>query len=77
MMIHLLLLLLDGDYRTILIVASKKQWPVFKMDVKSAFLNCDLKEEVYVEHPPGFEHPKSKGMVYMLKAALYGLKQAP
>ena len=45
------------------------------MDVKSAFLNGDLKEEVYGEQPPGFQ--KSNNMVYRLKKALYGLKQAP
>ena len=47
------------------------------MDVQSAFLNGDLKEEVFVEQPPGFEQRRSKGMVYRLKKALYGLKQAP
>ena len=47
------------------------------MDVKSAFLNGDLKEEVYVEQPPGFQKDKTKHMVYRLKKALYGLKQAP
>ena len=46
------------------------------MDVKSAFLNGDLKEEVYVEQPPGFQTSK-KHMVYRLKKAFYGLKQAP
>ena len=45
------------------------------MNVKSAFLNGDLKEEVYVEQPPGFQ--QGKNMVYRLKKALYGLKQAP
>ena len=47
------------------------------MDVQSAFLNGDLKEEVYVEQPLGFQQPKSKHMVYRLKKPLYGLKQAP
>ena len=39
------------------------------------FLNGDLKEEVYVGQPPGFQ--QDKNMVYRLKKALYGLKQAP
>nr|GFD51571.1 Gag-Pol polyprotein [Tanacetum cinerariifolium] len=47
------------------------------MDVKTAFLNGPLKEEVYVAQPNGFvdlDHPKK---VYRLRKALYGLKQAP
>ena len=47
------------------------------MDGKSAFLNDDLKEKVYVEQPPGFEISKQKDKVYRLHKALYGLKQAP
>ena len=47
------------------------------MDVKSAFLNGDLKEEVYMEQPPRFVIPGSKGKVCKLKKALYALKQAP
>src|SRR5438270_11416401 len=47
------------------------------MDVKSAFLNGFIKEEVYVEQPPGFEHETLNNHVYKLKRALYGLKQAP
>ena len=59
--------------RTTLVAASKRRWPVYQMDVKSAFLNGDLHEEVYVEQPPGFQQPRSIGMVYRL----YGLKEAP
>jgi hypothetical protein len=47
------------------------------MDVKSAFLNGPIKEEVYVEQPPGFEDSEFPNHVYKLSKALYGLKQAP
>jgi hypothetical protein len=47
------------------------------MDVKSAFLNGFLEEEVYVKQPPGFESVEFFHRVYRLRKALYGLKQAP
>jgi hypothetical protein len=47
------------------------------MDVKSAFLNGPIKEEVYVEQPPGFEDSEYPNHVYKLSKALYGIKQAP
>ena len=47
------------------------------MDVKSAFLNGMLQEEVYVEQPKAFIDPHRQDDVYKLKRALYGLKQAP
>jgi hypothetical protein len=47
------------------------------MDVKSTFLNGRIKEEVYVEHPPGFDDDRYPNHVYKLSKALYGLKQAP
>jgi hypothetical protein len=47
------------------------------MDVKSAFLNGPIKEEVYVEQPPGFEDSEYHSHVYKLSKVLYGLKKAP
>nr|GEX48382.1 retrovirus-related Pol polyprotein from transposon TNT 1-94 [Tanacetum cinerariifolium] len=50
---------------------------IYKMDVKTAFLNGNLREEVYVSQPDGFVDPDNSNHVYKLKKALYGLKQAP
>jgi len=47
------------------------------VDIKSAFLNGELDEEVYVKQAPGFDNPKKPNHVYKLHKALYGLKQAP
>ncbi|GJU12803.1 retrovirus-related pol polyprotein from transposon TNT 1-94 [Tanacetum coccineum] len=57
--------------------AASKNIMVYQMDVKTAFLNCELKEEVYVSQPEGYVDPDHPNHVYRLKKALYGLKQAP
>jgi hypothetical protein len=63
--------------RFLLAVAAHRNWKVFQLDVKSAFLNDILQEEIYVEQPAGFVNQGKEDKVYLLKKALYGLKQAP
>ncbi|GKA25688.1 integrase, catalytic region, zinc finger, CCHC-type containing protein [Tanacetum coccineum] len=57
--------------------AANKNMTIFEMDVKTAFLNGELKEEVYVSQPEGFVDQDNQSHVYKLKKAFYGLKQAP
>jgi len=63
--------------RLLLGVSCILKFKLFQMDVKSAFLNGYLNEEVYVEQPKGFVDPRFPNNVYILKKALYGLKQTP
>ncbi|MGV7343152.1 reverse transcriptase domain-containing protein, partial [Mycobacterium kansasii] len=63
--------------RLFISIACFRKFRIFQMDVKSAFLNGNLHEEVYVEQPTGFEDLKFTYHIYRLKKALYGLKQAP
>ncbi|GJV89306.1 retrovirus-related pol polyprotein from transposon TNT 1-94 [Tanacetum coccineum] len=63
--------------RILLAIACENIFKLYQMDVKSAFLNGFINEEVYVAQPPGFIDFQKPNYVYKLKKALYGLKQAP
>lgn len=63
--------------RLVIAYAHWHNWPMYHLDVKSAFLNGPLDEEVYVAQPPGFEVAGQEEKVFKLRKALYGLKQAP
>jgi hypothetical protein len=63
--------------RLLLALAAQEGSHVHYLDVKSAFLNGDLQEEVYVTQPLGFESQGQEHKVLRLNKALYGLKQAP
>jgi hypothetical protein len=52
-------------------------WSLHQMDVKTTFLNGEIKEEVYIEQPQGFELHSRDTHVCRLKKSMYGLKQAP
>jgi hypothetical protein len=66
-----------GAIRILLAYACAHNIKLYQMNVKSAFLNGYINEEVYVEQPPRFVDDKKLNHVYKLKKALYGLKQTP
>jgi len=63
--------------RLLLAFACMNGFKLFQMNMKSAFLNAIVNEEIFVSQPPGFEDHQYPHHVYKLKKALYGLKQAP
>ena len=64
-----------SSVRALLVVVVASKWDLFQMDVKNAFLNGDLSEEVYMQPPPSLSIESNK--VCHIQRALYGLKQAP
>lgn len=61
----------------VIALAARNGWKLFQLDVKSAFLQGKLEEDVYVAQPQGYEVKGEEDKVYKLRKALYGLKQAP
>jgi len=66
-----------NSIRVLLSLAVNSDWPLYQLDVKNAFLNGDLEEEVFMSLPPGFENKLGSDKVCRLKKSLYGLKQSP
>ena len=64
-------------FQTLVAVCGHHGWPIYHLDVKSAFLNGEILEEVYVHQPQGFTEPDRESQVCLLKKTLYGLRQAP
>jgi hypothetical protein len=65
------------EIRILLAISVAKGFKLHQMNVKSAFLNGVLEEEVFVSQPPGFESEKYPHRVYKLRKALYELKHTP
>jgi len=63
--------------RMLLALSANKNWKLYQLDIKSAFLNGFLEEEIYVEQPEGFVAKGGEDKVLRLKNDLYGLKQTP
>ena len=67
-----------ASVRLFIAMAALQKWPLYQLDVKNAFLNGDLQEEIYMEQPPGFvAQGESSGLVCRLRKSLYVLKQSP
>ena len=66
-----------NSIRVLLSLAANLDWPLYQLDVKNAFLNGDLDEEVYMEIPPGTKNATNGSKVCRLMKSLYGLKQSP
>jgi len=66
-----------SSIRSILALSTQMGWCIHEMDVKTAFLNGIIEEEVYIEKTKGFETFDRESHVCILKRSLYGLKQAP
>ena len=63
--------------RVLLALAASKDWKLWQMDVKNAFLHGELDREIYMDQPMGFQNQEHPGYVCKLRKALYGLKQSP
>ena len=65
-----------NSVRVLLTLAANLDWPLHQLDIKNAFLNGDLEEDVYMEIPLGFDNQGKDGKVCKLRKSLYRLKQS-
>ena len=63
--------------RTVLSIAISAGWKIHQIDIQNAFLHGTLFEEVFMQQPPGFQHPQFPNHICKFQKAIYGLKQAP
>jgi hypothetical protein len=63
--------------RLFIYLAATYSWPFYQMDVRNAFLNGNLEEEVYMEQPPGYGAQGESGKVCRLRRSLYGFQKSP
>ena len=63
--------------RILIAIAAQERWELHHLDIKTAFLNGEIKEDIYITQPEGFEVKGKEDHILKLKKALYGLKQAP
>lgn len=66
----------SSSLRVMIALAARFSWPLIQLDVKSAYLNGDLDEEIYMRQPPGTVAQGDEHLVCRLRKSLYGLKQA-
>ena len=62
--------------RAVLTMAAQCNWEIHQVDIKSAYLHVEIKEDIYMRAPPGYLKPGDEGKVLKLLRSLYGLKQA-
>ena len=74
---HILTVTRMSSIRMLIAIAAMRNLEVHQMDVKTAFLNGDLNEEIYIKQPEGFVVPGLEHKVCKLVKSIYGLKQAP
>lgn len=63
-----------GTIHLLIALATQNGWEIHQMDIKNAFLNGDLQEEIYMHQPQGFVQKNKESYVCKLKKSLYGLK---
>ena len=63
--------------RVLISIAVNLDWELLQYDIKNAFLYGDLKEEIYMQMPPGYENEVTQGKLCRLQRSIYGLKQSP